>query len=123
METDKSYIFFKEAPLGDTALGSPGSSGANLTPLASLAVDMRQHALGAPFYVAADGPDPVHALMVAQDTGGAIRGPVRGDMFFGFGADAERRAGAMKAPGHLFVLLPNGLAAKIGDSKQYADAP
>jgi membrane-bound lytic murein transglycosylase A len=123
METDKSYIFFKETPLGDTTLGSPGSSGANLTPLASLAVDMRLHALGAPFYVAADGPDPVHALMVAQDTGGAIRGPVRGDMFFGFGADAERRAGAMKAPGHLFVLLPNGLAAKIGDSKQYAEAP
>jgi membrane-bound lytic murein transglycosylase A len=119
METDRSYIFFTQAPLGDTALGSTGPLGANLTPLASLAVDPRMHALGAPFYVAADGPDPVHEVMVAQDIGGAIRGAVRGDMFFGFGAEAKRRAGAMKAPGHLYVLLPNALAAKIGDSHGY----
>jgi membrane-bound lytic murein transglycosylase A len=123
METDRSYIFFKEAPLGDTALGSPGSSGAALTPLASLAVDPRLNALGAPFYVVADGPDPVRGVMVAQDIGGAIRGPVRGDIFFGFGPDAERRAGALKAPGSLYVLLPNALAAKIGDAKTFADAP
>jgi membrane-bound lytic murein transglycosylase A len=114
METNPSFVFFKESPLGDPALGSPGTLGANLTPLASLAVDPRLHALGAPFYVAADGDDPVRSVMIAQDTGGAIRGAVRGDMFFGFGADAERRAGAMKAPGHLYVLLPNALAAKIG---------
>jgi membrane-bound lytic murein transglycosylase A len=119
METDRSYIFFKEAPLGDTALGSAGSMSASLTPLASLAVDPRIHALGAPFYVAADGPDPVRAVMVAQDVGGAIRGPVRGDMFFGFGEEAERRAGAMKAPGRLYVLLPAALAAKIGEGRSY----
>jgi membrane-bound lytic murein transglycosylase A len=119
METDRSYIFFALTPLGDTALGSTGSLGANLTPLASLAVDPRVHALGAPFYVAADGPDPVRAVMVAQDIGGAIRGPVRGDMFFGFGAEAERRAGAMKAPGRLYVLLPGTLAAKIGEGHSY----
>jgi membrane-bound lytic murein transglycosylase A len=119
METDRSYIFFALTPLGDTALGSTGSLGANLTPLASLAVDQRVHALGAPFYVAADGPDPVRAVMVAQDIGGAIRGPVRGDMFFGFGAEAERRAGAMKAPGRLYVLLPTTLAAKIGEGHSY----
>jgi membrane-bound lytic murein transglycosylase A len=119
MESDRSYIFFKETPLGDTALGSAGSLGANLTPLASLAVDSRLHALGAPFYIAADGPDPVRAVMVAQDIGGAIRGPVRGDMFFGFGEDAERRAGAMKAPGRLYVLLPAALAAKIGEGRSY----
>ena len=77
------------------------------------------HALGAPFYVAAQGPDPVHAVMVAQDTGGAIRGAARGDIFFGFGADAERRAGAMKAPGTLYVLLPNTLAAKLGEGRAY----
>ncbi|HMH66099.1 MAG TPA: MltA domain-containing protein, partial [Rhizomicrobium sp.] len=119
METDRSYIFFKEMPVGDVALGSAGSLGANLTPLASLAVDQRVHALGAPFYVAADGPDPVRAVMVAQDIGGAIRGPVRGDMFFGFGPQAEARAGAMKAPGRLYVLLPNLLAAKIGEGHIY----
>ena len=107
------------APLDDTALGPQGALGAALTPLASLAVDPRLNALGAPFFVAADGPDPVHAILVAQDVGGAIRGPVRGDIFFGFGPDAERRAGAMKAPGRLFVLLPNALAARIGAGARY----
>ena len=56
---------------------------------------------------------------MAQDIGGAIRGPVRGDIFFGFGPEAERRAGAMKATGALYVLLPNALAAKIGDGGVY----
>src|SRR6201999_3097883 len=93
METDKSYIFFQERPVGDPALGSTGSLGASLTPLASIAVDARLHALGAPFYVAADGPDPLHGLLIAQDTGGAIRGGPRADIFFGFGSEAERRAG------------------------------
>jgi membrane-bound lytic murein transglycosylase A len=119
METNRSYIFFAQTALGDTALGPRGSLGANLTPLASLAVDSRIHALGAPLYVAADGPDPVHALMVAQDIGGAIRGAVRGDIFFGFGPEAERRAGVMKAPGRLYLLLPNTLAAKIANSHDY----
>jgi membrane-bound lytic murein transglycosylase A len=117
MQTNRSYIFFAQTPLGDVAQGSTGSLGASLTPLASLAVDSRIHALGAPFYVAADGPDPVHAVMVAQDIGGAIRGSARGDIFFGSGADAERRAGAMKASGALYVLLPNALAAKLGDER------
>jgi len=119
METNRSYIFFSQTPLGDTALGPRGSLGASLTPLASLAVDSRIHALGAPFYVAAEGPDPVHAVMVAQDIGGAIRGAVRGDIFFGFGAQAEQRAGATKAAGALYLLLPNGLAAKIGSARDY----
>jgi membrane-bound lytic murein transglycosylase A len=119
METDRSYIFFEQKALGDTALGSTGSQGVNITPLGSIAVDQRIHALGAPFYVAADGPDPVRAVMVAQDTGGAIRGPVRADMFFGFGSEAERRAGAMKAPGRLYLLLPNALAAALGDGRDY----
>ena len=119
MQTNRSYIFFVERPLGDPALGSTGSLGTNLTPLASLAVDSRIHALGAPFYVAADGPDPVHQVMVAQDIGGAIRGAARGDMFFGFGAEAERRAGAMKAPGRLYLLLPNALAERIGAERDY----
>ena len=120
METDKSYIFFQERALGDPALGSAGSLGAALTPLASIAVDARIHALGAPFYVAADGPDPVHGLMIAEDTGGAIRGGPRADIFFGFGADAERRAGLMKAPGKLYLLLPNALAQRLGAAEDFA---
>ena len=119
METNRSYTFFVESPVGDAALGPKGSLGVNLTPLASLAVDSRLNPLGAPFYVAADGGDSVHTLAVAQDIGGAIRGPARGDIFFGFGPEAERRAGAMKGAGMLYVLLPNALAAKIGDGHIY----
>jgi len=119
MEGNESYIFFEERPLGDAALGATGSLGVSLTPGASLAVDPRIHALGAPFYLDAGGPDPVQGLLVAQDIGGAIRGSVRGDIFFGFGPDAERRAGAMKAPGRLYVLLPNAVAARIGDGKTF----
>jgi membrane-bound lytic murein transglycosylase A len=113
METDRSYIFFREAE------GS-GAQGTALTPLGSMAVDLRLHPLGVPFFVAADGPDPVHAMLVAQDTGGAIRGAVRGDIFFGFGAEAERRAGLMKAPGRLYVLLPKALAERLGAGKEFA---
>lgn len=103
METNPSYIFFRE----DDARGAGGTT---LTPLGSAAVDLRLHPLGVPFFVAADGPDPVHTLLVAQDTGGAIRGPARADIFFGSGPEAEARAGAMKARGRLYVLLPKTLA-------------
>jgi membrane-bound lytic murein transglycosylase A len=119
MDTNKSYIFFQEKSLGDPALGSSGTLGAALTPLASIAVDARLHALGAPFYLAADGPDPVQGLLIAEDTGGAIRGPARADIFFGFGPDAERRAGLMKAPGKFYLLLPKPLAERLGDSKAF----
>ncbi len=104
METNQSYVFFRE----DEARGAGGTA---LTPLGSMAVDLRLHPLGIPFFVAADGPDPVHAVLVAQDTGGAIRGPARADIFFGSGPEAEARAGAMKAHGRLYVLLPRDLAA------------
>ena len=119
MRTNRSFVFFQEKPLGDTALGATGSLGAPLTPLASLAVDARLHALGAPMFVAAEGADPVRGLLMAQDTGGAIRGPVRGDIYFGFGDSAEARAGRMNAPGRLFVLLPNGLAQALGAGRAY----
>ena len=78
-----------------------------------MAVDLRKNVLGAPYYVAAD---PVRALLIAQDTGGAIRGSVRGDIFFGFGAEAEARAGGMNSPGRMYVLLPNDAAARLGRS-------
>ena len=119
MRTNRSFVFFQERPLGDAALGATGSLGAPLTPLASLAVDARLHALGAPMFVAAEGGDPVRGLLMAQDTGGAIRGPVRGDIYFGFGDSAEARAGRMNAPGRLFVLLPNGLAQTVGAGWAY----
>ena len=127
MESDEFFVFFREAPLGDPALGSPGSEGAALTPGASLAVDQHLHALGAPFYVVATSPDPdatnpdrqLDRLFVAQDTGGAIKGPVRGDVFWGFGASAESIAGRMKSQGRLFVLLPKRLATLLAPYKDY----
>jgi membrane-bound lytic murein transglycosylase A len=117
MELDRSFVFFQETPLGDPQLGATGSLGVPLTPLASLAVDARIHPLGIPVYVAAAGPAPITALMVAEDTGGAIRGSARGDIFFGAGDEAGRRAGAMKAAGALYVLLPNTVAARLGADK------
>ena len=113
MNTNRSYIFFREAQ-------GEGAQGTALTPLGSMAVDLRLHALGVTFFVAADGDDPVHTVLVAQDTGGAIRGPVRGDIFFGFGAQAEHRAGLMKAPGKLFVLLPKAVADRLGAGREFA---
>jgi membrane-bound lytic murein transglycosylase A len=111
MEADQSFVFFQEAPIGDPGLGSPGVEHVPLTPSGSMAIDLRQNALGAPYYVATD---PLHALLIAQDTGGAIRGAMRGDIFFGFGQKAETDAGGMKAQGRLYVFIPNDVAARLG---------
>jgi membrane-bound lytic murein transglycosylase A len=103
MDQNPSYVFFREQP-GD---GPIGSEGVVLSPGRSLAVDRNFVPLGVPVYLAADGNNlPLRRLMVAQDTGGAITGPVRGDVFWGFGPDAEAKAGAMRARGSYFLLLP-----------------
>ena len=113
MDRDASYVFFRLAPLRHVQLGPVGTEGVPLTATASLAVDLHFHPLGIPFYVVAapshQGALPLHQLMIAQDTGGAIKGALRGDVFWGSGAGAEERAGAMKAEGKFFVLLPRAL--------------
>jgi membrane-bound lytic murein transglycosylase A len=115
MESDASYVFFKETPLGNPALGSPGTATVPLTPEASIAVDTKVHPLNAPFFIATTTPDkkPLQGLFIAQDTGGAIKGVVRADIFFGFGARAELLAGTMKQSGQMFVLLPKSVAAQL----------
>jgi membrane-bound lytic murein transglycosylase A len=126
METNASYVFFKEEPIGDPTLGAKGAEGVSLTPGASLAVDTRLHALGVPFFVSTTLPNanPLQGLLVAQDIGGAIRGSVRGDVFFGFGAKAERLAGAMNQTGRLYALLPAPVAARLAGRTDYpASAP
>ena len=101
MDENPSYVFFRELA-GD---GPVGSEGVVLTAGRSLAVDRDFMPLGAPVYVALDdNTSPLQRLMVAQDTGGAINGPVRGDVFWGFGAEAETRAGAMRARGKYYLL-------------------
>ncbi|MFA5120131.1 murein transglycosylase A [Zavarzinia sp.] len=121
MNRNPSYVFFRD--LGDGP-GPLGAQGVPLTPGRSLAVDRKFLPLGLPIFLdaslpGAEGaqPVPLHRLMIAQDTGGAIRGPVRGDLFLGAGAEAERLAGAMKQEGRWWLLLPVAVAAKIGDQR------
>ena len=115
MEKNPSYVFFRE--LGDATVttGPEGAQGVELTPERSIAVDRRFVALGVPLWLQAtapfpDGDRPLRRLVVAQDTGGAIRGPVRGDVFWGTGPLAEHVAGHMKSTGRWFALLPKALA-------------
>ena len=124
METNASYVFFKEDPIDDPALGAKGAEGVALTPGASLAVDPRLHALGVPFFVSTTLPNakPLRALYIAQDIGGAIKGALRGDIFFGFGAEAENLAGEMKQDGQLFALLPKNVAARLAPQSDYPAA-
>ncbi|MEI9885590.1 MAG: MltA domain-containing protein [Rhizomicrobium sp.] len=110
MESDASFVFFAETPVGDAALGPEGTEGTALTPRASIAVDSHLHPFGLPVFIAGEG---LANLFVAQDTGGAIRGPARADIFFGFGANAEDVAGKMKARARFYVLLPKGVVPKL----------
>ncbi len=109
MDQNPSYVFFREVNGLKPEQGPPGALGAALTPGRSIAVDKGFIPLGAPVWL--DTTDPLDGsklqrLMLAQDLGGAIRGPVRADVFFGWGPDAEARAGRMRQPGHQYILLP-----------------
>ncbi|MBP7062950.1 MltA domain-containing protein [Ferrovibrio sp.] len=124
LRENRAYIFFRELPApAQAGDGPPGAQGLALKPGRSLAVDRSHVALGLPLWLAASYPaaQPPHAdlplnrLMVAQDTGGAIRGGVRGDVFWGHGAAAEAIAGRMKHPGRYWFLLPRSVAARLGN--------
>lgn len=117
MDTNESYVFFKLAALGDPTAGPKGAEGVALTPLASVAVDTKYHPLGVPFFVSTTTADgrPLDAVLVAQDRGGAIRGVVRGDIFFGFGPDVRDIAGGMKGAGSMVALLPKAIAERLAD--------
>ena len=106
-----SYVFFRELAIGDTTAGPTGAQGVTLTPERSIAVDPRYIPLGSPVFLATTFPNTdtrLERLVVAQDTGGAIRGPVRADYFWGFGADAGALAGRMRQSLRMWVLLPKG---------------
>ena len=104
MRMNPSYVFFRE----NKAAGAIGAQGVVLTPDRSLAVDRRIYPMGVPIWIDTRLPDdkPLQRLMLAQDTGGAIRGPVRGDVFFGAGDAAGELAGRMKQAGDWYLLLP-----------------
>ena len=128
MNENPSYVFFTEQPIGDPSLGAAGAQGVPLIPEASLAVDLTVHALGVPVWVETTTPDPdptkpdhtFHRLLVMQDTGGAIRGPVRGDVYWGYSPDAGAIAGRMRGEGRMTVLLPRSVAARLGPRAEFA---
>jgi membrane-bound lytic murein transglycosylase A len=112
MHRNKSYVFFSLHAERDPARGPIGGQGISLTALRSIAVDRAIWTYGLPFWIAADLPwrgsssSPFRRLMIAQDTGTAITGPARADIFFGSGDDAGARAGDIRHAGDVVVLLP-----------------
>ncbi|MGB0681311.1 MAG: murein transglycosylase A [Magnetovibrionaceae bacterium] len=112
MNKNRSYVFFREIP----GPGPIGAQGVPLTAGASIAIDPRFIPYGAPIWLETTHPlEPgqmIRRLVIAQDTGGAIRGVVRGDLFWGFGEEAARLAGAMKQPGRYWILLPKKNTAR-----------
>ncbi|MDP9139061.1 MAG: murein transglycosylase A [Pseudomonadota bacterium] len=120
MWQNQSFVFFREVEVAETGLGPPGAQMVNLTPLRSLAVDRSFWAFGTPLWIdtrVAGGvgkpEQSFRQLMIAQDTGSAIKGRVRGDIFFGAGEEAAWKAGHLKSPGQMIALLPKPLAKRL----------
>lgn len=119
LNQNPSYVFFRELPLNSAS--GEGPVGALSVPLSagySIAVDRRFVPLGAPVYLATTFPlsdENLERLMAAQDTGGAIRGVVRADFYWGSGPDAGARAGRMRQQGKMWLLWPRGEPPPRGD--------
>lgn len=113
LNVNPSMVFFRELPVEGS--GPPGALSVPLTPERSIAVDPRVTPLGSPVWLATTRPssnDPLQRLMLAQDSGGAIRGPVRADFYWGSGPEAGALAGMMKQKGQMWVLLPKAYTPK-----------
>jgi membrane-bound lytic murein transglycosylase A len=114
MHRNKSYVFFSLEENFDPSSGPTGGQGVGLSALRSIAVDRSIWSYSLPFWISADlpwfssVPSPFRRLMIAQDTGSAITGPARCDIFFGSGDDAGARAGDIRHKGEVFVFLPAG---------------
>jgi membrane-bound lytic murein transglycosylase A len=112
LNANPSLVFFRELPVEGS--GPQGAMGLALTPERSLAIDPRHVPLGAPIWLATTRPNSEQALtrlMLAQDTGGAIRGVVRADFYWGSGVDAGNQAGKMRQQGRMWVLMPRSYEA------------
>lgn len=120
LDSNPSYVFFSEEKLEDPSEGPKGSQGVPLTPGRSIAVDPASVPLGAPVFLDTTFPAtdrPLQRLVVAQDTGGAIRGAVRADFFWGFGHEAGEQAGRMRQPLRMWMLWPKGSALPVAAIK------
>ena len=116
MNANPRFVFFKAEQIANPNEGPNGSANVPLTAMGSMAIDKSIHALGTPFFVETTAPalgGKWSGVLVAQDTGGAIKGPVRGDIYFGTGAAAGEGAGRMNAPGRMWALLPKAVAARL----------
>jgi membrane-bound lytic murein transglycosylase A len=103
---NNSYVFFREVSQVPADQGPLGAMNRSVTAMRSIAVDPSFVKLGAPVWVEKDGANPLRRLMIAQDTGSAIKGAQRADVFFGTGDDAGRVAGTLRDPGRMVVLMP-----------------
>lgn len=113
LDSNPSMVFFREEPIADPNEGPKGALAVPLTPGRSIAVDPSYIPLGAPVFLSTTYPateTPLRRLMMAQDTGGAIKGIVRADFFWGFGKPAGESAGRMRQNGQLWLLWPKGQA-------------
>ncbi len=113
LNANPSLVFFRELPAEGS--GPPGALGVPLTPGRSIAIDPRIVTLGAPVFMATTWPNdskPLQRLMLAQDTGGAIRGAVRADFYWGSGAEAGGLAGKMRQRGSMWALMPKSYSPK-----------
>lgn len=118
--SNNSFVFFRTTQIENPALGAIGAGKVNLTPLRSLAVDRSFWQFGTPLFIethqppeAVGGIKPFNRLMIAQDTGTAIRGLIRGDIYWGWGENAALNAGHMKSQGAMVALLPKALAKML----------
>lgn len=105
-----SYVFFRELPRLTADKGPIGAMSRSITPMRSIAIDPVFVPLGAPVWIEKEGADPIRRLMIAQDTGSAIKGAQRADIFFGTGDAAGDRAGTIRDPGRVIVLMPIQIA-------------
>ncbi len=112
---NRAYVFFREVPLSDND-EAVGAQGVPLTPGRSIAVDRSLHVYGTPFFITGELPiesaqskTPFHRLMIAQDTGSAIVGPARADLYFGAGADAGKVSGRLRHNMRFVMLVPKSL--------------
>jgi len=118
-ESNESFVFFRILEsLPEPSLGPLGAEGVQLTPGRSLAVDPRFTPFGAPVWIdipgdEKSGNDPVRRLLIAQDAGGAIKGPIRGDIFVGSGPKAGEVAGGFNEIGAMYTLLPTAVAERL----------
>ena len=115
LRQNPSFIYFRQAPIHDPELGPPGAQQVQLTPWASLAIDRAFWAFGTPMWIEAElpGAKAFGDLLIAQDTGSAIKGPARGDIFCGAGQEAAYMAGHLNVQGRLIVFLPQNFASRL----------